>query len=394
MTSQDVLLLEKELSFQSLTNEDLMTIAMSIVKRVQDENKKNVRIRAVLNHDIVFQYLMNNKRGDVWLNRKQRTVEHFGHSSFYIYKVNEETGQYEEYKNNDEYVICGGGFPLIVQDQIVGSLLVSGLEHEQDHQFIVDALRNFQNKIAFASDIDETLFFHNREENYKFEDLMKIKKFQQNGHYFGVCTGRPMCFIGNVKDLGLDFYIMSSGAVLLDRNFRIIEEHPMAYLSAKQLYEQYKDCSTVIVQTANPTTSFGNKRENKEINFTKINSIDEIKDEILYGISIVVDSEEEASRIAQEINHNFTHLIGHHNRNSIDVVSRHCSKGIAVKHLKEMLRVQTIASIGDSYNDVSMLKESDMSFTFHSSDERVKNHAHKIVHSIAEAIMMLMEEKK
>lgn len=386
MTSQDELLLEKELSFQSLTNEDLMIISMSIVKRVQRENLKNVRIRAVLNHDIIFQYLMNDKSGDVWLNRKQRTVEHFGHSSYYIYKVNEETGQYEEYKDNEEFVICGGGFPLIVQNQIVGSLIVSGLEHDQDHQLIIDALRSFQNRIAFASDIDGTLFFHNREENYKSQDLIEIKKFQQNNNYFGVCTGRPMCFISDVKDLELDFYIMSSGAVILDNNFHVVEEHPISKTSAKLLYEQYKDCSTLIVQTGNMTTSFGNHRENKDVDFIQINNIDEIKDEVIYGISIIVDSDEKAYCITQDINHHYSDLVGHQNKNSIDVVSRSCSKGKAVKRIKELLKVKTIASIGDSYNDISMLEDSDISFTFYESEDIVKNHADKIVHSIAEAI--------
>lgn len=394
MTSQDELLLEKEFSFQSLTNEDLMIISMSIVKRVQKDNLKNVRIRAVMNNDIVFQYLMNDKSGDVWLNRKQKTVEHFGHSSYYIYKVNEETGQYEEYKDNEEFVICGGGFPLIVQDQIVGSLIVSGLEHNQDHQLIIDALRSFQNRLAFASDIDGTLFFHNREENYKSHDLIKIKEFQKNGHYFGVCTGRPMCFISDVKDLGLDFYIMSSGAIILDNHFHIVEEHPISQKSAKQLYVQYKDCSTVIVQTGNRTTSFGNKKENEKIDFIKINSIDEIKDEVLYGISIIVESDEEATRITQKINHSYSDLIGHQNKNSIDVVSRDCSKGTAVKRIKDLLRVKTIASIGDSYNDISMFNESDISYTFHESEHVVKVHADTIVHNIAEAITSLMEVHK
>lgn len=110
MGSKDVLLLENELSFSSLTNENLMIICKSITKRVLKENLKNIRVRAVLNGDIVFQYLMDGKVGDIWLNRKQKTVEHFGHSSYYIFKLNEETGQYDEYKENDEYAICGGGF--------------------------------------------------------------------------------------------------------------------------------------------------------------------------------------------------------------------------------------------------------------------------------------------
>lgn len=144
MKANDVLLQEKALSFQSLTNEDLLKISLSIVNRVKQEQLKNVRIRAVLNGDIVFQYLMDGKKGDIWLNRKQKTVEHFGHSGYYVFLAHQETGQYDEESTNDKFVFCGGGFPLIVQNHIVGSFCVSGLSHEQDHQLIVDALELFK----------------------------------------------------------------------------------------------------------------------------------------------------------------------------------------------------------------------------------------------------------
>lgn len=281
------------------------------------------------------------------------------------------------------------GISLIVQDKIVGSIIVSGLEHDRDHQLIVDAIRNFKNKIAFASDVDGTLMFHDREDNYKSQDLIKIRTFQEEGNYFGICTGRPMCFIGDMINLGLDFYIMSSGAVMLDKNLKIIKDYPIDHTSVQHIFEDYKESACLIIQTGNLKTSYGNKVLNPEVDFIKIDSVDEIKEETFYGISIIVDNEEMASIIANDINSQYKDLIGYQNINSVDIVHRGCSKGEAIKQIKGLLNVNKIVAIGDSFNDISMLKESDISFTFHNSANEVKEHADEIVDSIAEAIMKL-----
>ena len=63
MKAKDVLQLEKELSFDSFDNEDAYHIAGSIVKRIKEEKMKNIRIRVVLNDELVFQYLKNGKKG-------------------------------------------------------------------------------------------------------------------------------------------------------------------------------------------------------------------------------------------------------------------------------------------------------------------------------------------
>lgn len=44
---------------------------------------------------------------------KQKTVEKYGHSSYYIYYENEENGTYQADEKDESFVICGGGFPLI-----------------------------------------------------------------------------------------------------------------------------------------------------------------------------------------------------------------------------------------------------------------------------------------
>lgn len=146
MTKEEVLQLEKELSFQEFNNHAAYQLGQIIVDHIEKNHLKNVRIRIVLDGDIVFQYLMDGKKGVIWLDRKQKTVEKYGHSSYYIYLENEENKTYQEDEKDESLVICGGGFPLIIQNELRGSILVSGLVHDEDHQVIVDCLRKLKDE--------------------------------------------------------------------------------------------------------------------------------------------------------------------------------------------------------------------------------------------------------
>ena len=86
------------------------------------------------------------EKGVIWLDRKQKTVEKYGHSSYYIYLENEENKTYQADEKDESLVICGGGFPLIIHDELRGSILVSGLVHDEDHQVIVDCLRKLKDE--------------------------------------------------------------------------------------------------------------------------------------------------------------------------------------------------------------------------------------------------------
>ena len=55
MTKEEVLQLEKELSFQEFNNHDAYQLGQIIVDHIEKNHLKNVRIRIVLDKDIVFQ---------------------------------------------------------------------------------------------------------------------------------------------------------------------------------------------------------------------------------------------------------------------------------------------------------------------------------------------------
>ncbi|MNN92681.1 hypothetical protein D3C81_2109980 [compost metagenome] len=54
-----------------------------------------------------------------------------------------EDESYLQLTHDKSYGLSGGGFPINENGEIKGCICVSGLEHEQDHQLIVDALTKF-----------------------------------------------------------------------------------------------------------------------------------------------------------------------------------------------------------------------------------------------------------
>lgn len=137
----DLLHLEKIYNFKEFTNLDALRFGMYAVQIVQQEKLKNIRIRVKFYNDIVFQYLMDGKAGVVWLDRKENTVLESKHSSLYVYN---HQAVYQYMLDNDEYAVCGGGFPLIVNGKITGAFCISGLRHQEDHNLIIRVLQKMK----------------------------------------------------------------------------------------------------------------------------------------------------------------------------------------------------------------------------------------------------------
>jgi uncharacterized protein (UPF0303 family) len=82
---------------------------------------------------------------DAWIERKQRVVHRFGHSTLHVRQSFVERGTtFEEQSGLDpqRYAAHGGGFPVLVRSVgPVGVLVVSGLPQLEDHRLIVAALR-------------------------------------------------------------------------------------------------------------------------------------------------------------------------------------------------------------------------------------------------------------
>ncbi len=84
---------------------------------------------------------------DEWVKRKVRLVYRFGHSSFYIGQLLKSKGKRleEAYLISESlYAPNGGCFPILLKGTgVIGTITVSGLAQEEDHQVVIRAIREY-----------------------------------------------------------------------------------------------------------------------------------------------------------------------------------------------------------------------------------------------------------
>ena len=145
---EELLAQEDELQFSSFTTTTAWELGCALVEAARgDGHSVTVDIRRgeqQLFHAALEGTQPNN---DVWIERKNRVVRRFGHSSFYIGRLHEQAGTSfadRELVDPQEFAAHGGAFPLIVRAVgVIGTITVSGLPQEDDHNLVVTVLREF-----------------------------------------------------------------------------------------------------------------------------------------------------------------------------------------------------------------------------------------------------------
>jgi uncharacterized protein (UPF0303 family) len=136
---------ETQLQFKSFSNEDAWRLGQLLVDKAKKENKV-VTINITRNGHQLFHYALQgtSSDNDTWIQRKMRVVNHFNHSSHYMEMKLESQNKTIEGKyflDGRLYAANGGSFPIIIKDTgVIGTITVSGLTADEDHQMIVDVL--------------------------------------------------------------------------------------------------------------------------------------------------------------------------------------------------------------------------------------------------------------
>lgn len=139
---------EEILQFSHFTNEDAWELGSLMVSEAA-RNRLPVAVSIRLNNGYtVFQYGFKgtNYNNEQWMMRKQNTVRVMEMSSLRLYmllKKNDETLE-DRGLNDKDYVACGGGFPIRVAGVgVIGSVIVSGLDHMADHEFAAACISQY-----------------------------------------------------------------------------------------------------------------------------------------------------------------------------------------------------------------------------------------------------------
>ena len=147
--SVKVLTMQEEiLQFSHFTNEDAWELGSYMVEEAA-RNDLPVAVSIRLNNGYtVFQYGFNgtNCSNELWMKRKENTVRMMEMSSLRLYmllKLKQETLE-DRGLNGKDYVARGGAFPIRVEGVgVIGSVIVSGLDHMADHDFAVACISQY-----------------------------------------------------------------------------------------------------------------------------------------------------------------------------------------------------------------------------------------------------------
>ncbi|WP_177171299.1 HAD hydrolase family protein [Olsenella sp. KH3B4] len=259
-----------------------------------------------------------------------------------------------------------------------------------------------------ASDFDGTLFFGIGGDDHPFHhflprDLAAIEEFRVRGGLFGVCTGRPL---GAVLDdmgnaLSFDFAITSSGACVSDAEGNTLFSREIPNDDVRAILDVARG------QTSRPPFLAVNsgylvlgksdipglpKAFLKRLRV--VGSVDEAlsvepgeRGGSVQVVSLGFASQERASSFAARVGE----LLGgrvaaYQNLESVDVVPAGCSKGTGLAIARERFGLGLVGGIGDSFNDLPLLGEADVAYTFNRAPEAVRAGADVLVDDVAEAL--------
>lgn len=148
MDTQQLLALEQEIQFESFSEETAWRLGSILVN---DANSKSlpVAIDISVNGRQLFFHSLSGAPADLWywIQRKIRLVNRVGHSSMYIsclLKEKNTTIEKELLIPESEFAPHGGCFPIIIRGTgVIGTVTVSGLPQEEDHELVVSGIRAY-----------------------------------------------------------------------------------------------------------------------------------------------------------------------------------------------------------------------------------------------------------
>lgn len=139
---------EEILQFRHFTNADAWELGSLMVSEAKIKGLP-IAISIRLNSGFtVFQYGFDgtNYDNECWMQRKANTVKRMEISSLRLFTDLKQSGKTmeERFLDEAEYACCGGGFPLRIEEAgVIGVILVSGLNHVADHDFIIKCLGKY-----------------------------------------------------------------------------------------------------------------------------------------------------------------------------------------------------------------------------------------------------------
>lgn len=244
-------------------------------------------------------------------------------------------------------------------------------------------------KTALASDFDNTLYFHDTEERFRAQDVFEILFFRKRGGVFGICTGRSPDSIFDTVGTFIrpDFIVSVSGALLVDGDGNVLDSSRLLPETAEAIWREYGDRAALVFHADGRVYSMHTREYPLQV---VIESFQELPQDAIYGISMRFESAAEAAEAVSAIRSKYGDTAApYQNVRNVDIVAAGCSKGTGLSRVREILGIDKMGGIGDSYNDLPLLEASDVGFTFPDAPKELREAADYVVQSVSEAIEKL-----
>ena len=212
---------------------------------------------------------------------------------------------------------------------------------------------------AVASDFDNTLYFMGDEEPMRAADIFAIIYYQQRGGLFGLCTGRSLVGVREVIGpyIRPDFYILASGALVVDGEENVLFRKCLPIGIVKEIFEEYTPDMKAVIQANDTVYTFEEESHLK----THIDSFEDLSD----------------GHVSVCAFHNVTH---------VDIAPLGCSKGTGIEVVREAFSVREMYGIGDSFNDLPLLKSVDHPYTLTHAPAELQEAAEGVVRGVSEPL--------
>ena len=142
---------EERLQFTHFSNEDALQLGLLFVDKCKADDLP-VAIDITVNGHQLFKYAMAGAAigNDEWIRRKINVVKWKQTSSLLVGTLLEQAGTDVEKKyavSKADYAAIGGCFPIRLRGTgVIGTVCVSGLQHEKDHLLVVEVLSAYLGK--------------------------------------------------------------------------------------------------------------------------------------------------------------------------------------------------------------------------------------------------------
>lgn len=241
----------------------------------------------------------------------------------------------------------------------------------------------------FVSDFDRT-FYVNHE--ISRENIEAVKMWQQRGNLFLIATGRELTSLDSeLKKYSVspDFYICNNGGAIYDKNQNLLYHKSIASEVGREVVEFIHSRYENSIGISSLDTKYKiNERcgVNTQNGFSMTLEIEEITEiDEFVQIHKKFSDKELVEKLAYDLEEKFSESVSvFPNVMNVDIVALNVSKAMAIDFIATVVDVRRegIYVMGDSYNDIAMIRAYD-GFAMLSAEDVIKSSAKDVYESVA-----------